>query len=58
MFCGGMALLSWIGVVPHQFLSESMVYSFMGLVMMSLPIAMSDLAAFKTRSASRDDPVE
>lgn len=58
VFFGGMALLSWIGVVSHQFLSESMVYSFMGLVMMSLPVAMRELAAFKTRSASREGPAE
>jgi hypothetical protein len=53
VFCGGMALLSWSGVVYLRIADEALVYSLMGLAVMSLPIAMRELA-LKVRRVSRE----
>ncbi len=51
VFCGGMALLSWSGIVPRHIGSEALVFSLMGLAVASLPFAMRELSTRQGRVA-------
>lgn len=45
VFCGGMAALSWGGLVDHGIAREALVYALLGLAVASLPFAMREISS-------------
>lgn len=53
VFCGGMALLSWSGLIRRHIADEAVVCSLVGLAIASVPIAMRELTARRPEANAR-----